>query len=59
MCAADSTTNMDSDSTIMYNDSETLMDSEGPFFVNDDSSDDNNGQFIWIFLMWLNSRINF
>ena len=45
MCAADSTTNADSDSTITYSGSETLMDSEGPFFITNDSSDDNNGQF--------------
>ena len=45
MCAVDSTTNADSDSTITYSGSETLTDSEGPFFITNDSSDDNNGQF--------------
>ena len=45
VCPADSTTNPDSDSTVVYNDSETLSDSEGPYFISDmdESSNDNNG----------------
>ena len=43
VCPADSTTNPDSDSTVVYSDSETLSDSEGPYFIMDESSDDNNG----------------
>ena len=42
MCAADLTTNTDSDATVAYSDSETLSDSEGPYFITDKSSDDNN-----------------
>ena len=38
-------TNTDSDSTVLYSDSETLSDSDGPYFITDDSSDDNNGPF--------------
>ena len=45
VCTADSTTNPDSDSTVVYSDSETLSDSEGLYFIADESSDDNNG--IW------------
>ena len=45
VCTADSTTNLDSDSTVVYSDSETLSNSEGPYFITDESSDDNNG--IW------------
>ena len=39
--------NVDSDSTVVYSDSETLSDSEGPYFITDmnASSDDNNGPF--------------
>ena len=43
VCAADSTTNPDSGSTVVYSDSETLSDSEGLYFITDESSDDNNG----------------
>ena len=43
VCAADLMTNMDSDSTVVYSNSETLSESDGPYFISDYSSDDNNG----------------
>ena len=47
MCPADSTTNANSDSTVVYSDSETLSENDKPYFIDDTdaSSDDNNGVF--------------